>query len=40
VLFAGLVSAWCAWLIGRSPLPDDAVAPAAMPLRRTGHELH
>jgi MFS transporter, MHS family, shikimate and dehydroshikimate transport protein len=33
VLFAGLVSAWCAWLIGRSPQPGDMES-AAMPLQR------
>ena len=34
VLFAGLVSAWCAWLIGRSPQPGDIVESPAMPLQR------
>ena len=33
VVFAGLVSAWCAWLIGRSPQPGDIVDSAAVPLQ-------
>jgi MHS family shikimate/dehydroshikimate transporter-like MFS transporter len=35
VVFAGAVSAWCAWLIGRSPNPGDVVETvAATPQRR------
>jgi MHS family shikimate/dehydroshikimate transporter-like MFS transporter len=35
VMFAGAVSAWCAWLIGRSPNPGDVVETvAATPQRR------
>jgi MHS family metabolite:H+ symporter-like MFS transporter len=33
VLFAGVVSAACAWMIGRSPVAGEAPADAVQPAR-------